>query len=487
MDRNAKRIASRFPGTRSVESVSRRAPIFERKETVSDMRKMTLEEKTGVNESFKSFLKGKKAVLVGPAGYLEGQGKGSWIDEFDVVVRINYSIMNDNYEDYGQRTDVLYNCLADDPHGGVDMVSEDITNSTIESLVKYVVTTIASSACLAKYRSNIKGKLEHLILDRSFFDHIKKDMVNAPNTGVVAIKHLLSMGLQSLNVVGFDFYFGKYQKGYLNKKGSNDKVHNNFSQIIYLDLLAKQENRLKLDSMLEHVISETKKRVSIVIPFKSDDLHRKQLLEFIVNRYKNILPETEVIVAGDGKQDGWSKAKASNNGVKRAKGDIVMIVDADIIIPLNSLLQMIKFSVGEKVVFLQGKKRDITQRSTKDVLTNSVDFLDTSHEKEMVWNKAIFCMTKDKFLNCKGFDERFEGWGGEELAFYQILNIYYGAPRFINCDIYYHLWHEVQSTKTDYKNNIQNANKRMLNKYKRARTISDLKRIRDEQDYNILS
>ena len=38
---------------------------------------------------YAGYLSGKRVVLVGPAASLAGQGKGQWIDEHDVVVRLN--------------------------------------------------------------------------------------------------------------------------------------------------------------------------------------------------------------------------------------------------------------------------------------------------------------------------------------------------------------------------------------------------------------
>ncbi len=60
--------------------------------------------------AFRSYLRGKRVVFVGPAPTLIGQGLGVFIDSFDVVIRTGGSppIHPDMMDDYGSRTDVWY-------------------------------------------------------------------------------------------------------------------------------------------------------------------------------------------------------------------------------------------------------------------------------------------------------------------------------------------------------------------------------------------
>jgi len=424
-----------------------------------------------------NYLKNKKVIIVGPAGYLEGKSLGKYIDSFDVVIRLNYAMLNENYEDYGKRTDILYNYLSEDPHGCVDVLDNRLIKAAKESKAKYVVTTFSKQALLIDYKYKIGNDKKHIMLEREFFDSIKNNLLNAPNTGIVAITHLLTFGINSLNIIGFDFYNGGYQKGYLNQKGNNDKVHNNFSQLMYLDLLIKKDIRIKADSRLKEVISNNKKDVTIIIPFKSNEEQRIKLLNYNLERYKNIIPEAEVIVSGCGESKEWIKGKAVNLAVNKAKGNIIIIIDSDVVISKDNLIDLLKFAKGKRVVCLKGKKLDINEKSTEELLNKEISIIDVDLDKVMRWDKAVFCMTKDKFLKCKGFDERFEGWGGEELAFYKVLEIYFGKAKFIKGNMY-HLWHKSQPTKEDYRTNKKNNNKRLLNLYKKAKTIKDLERIK---------
>ena len=42
-----------------------------------------------MSDTLEDFVKDKRVVICGPAQHLQGQDKGSWIDDHDVVVRAN--------------------------------------------------------------------------------------------------------------------------------------------------------------------------------------------------------------------------------------------------------------------------------------------------------------------------------------------------------------------------------------------------------------
>ena len=71
----------------------------------------------------KEYLKNKRVIIVGPSNSLLNKSppQGEFIDNnFDVVVRVNRGIEPTyQYKDYiGSRTDILYNCLLENPDNG---------------------------------------------------------------------------------------------------------------------------------------------------------------------------------------------------------------------------------------------------------------------------------------------------------------------------------------------------------------------------------
>ena len=83
-------------------------------------------------------LVGKNVVIVGPAGYMVGQGLGEYIDSFDVIVRVNHALPIALPEDYGSRTTVLYHILSRRNHnadGKLTVTQEEVESWDCEWIV----------------------------------------------------------------------------------------------------------------------------------------------------------------------------------------------------------------------------------------------------------------------------------------------------------------------------------------------------------------
>src|SRR5688572_29364930 len=77
------RSAVRFVGSRAG---TRRGPAVrgEAQMTTAIYKPVTRQEQ------YANWLRGKRVVVVGPAGYLQGQHQGDFIDSHDVVVKLNW-------------------------------------------------------------------------------------------------------------------------------------------------------------------------------------------------------------------------------------------------------------------------------------------------------------------------------------------------------------------------------------------------------------
>ena len=64
-------------------------------------------------EEYFDYLKDKRVIIVGPAGYMENSYRGEMIDKYDVIVRMNLAspVPPERYKDIGSRTDVLYHLV----------------------------------------------------------------------------------------------------------------------------------------------------------------------------------------------------------------------------------------------------------------------------------------------------------------------------------------------------------------------------------------
>lgn len=212
------------------------------------------------------WLRGKRVIIVGPAGYLQGRGKGEWIDSFDVVVRVNHAVPVSFPEDYGKRTDVLYHILSrrnqtGNPFAKVLVEREEIELWKKEG-VEWLVCRHASASNRAKEMGpKINGLLKWCCIHHSFTTRITQSFNSkTPNTGVAAIIHLLASDIASLDIVGFDLYASGVYSGYgdlrpgEDAKKINDKWHDTREQIEYLRRVYKREARLHIDDHLKGIL-----------------------------------------------------------------------------------------------------------------------------------------------------------------------------------------------------------------------------------------
>lgn len=208
-------------------------------------------------------LVGKNVVIVGPAGYMVGQGLGEYIDSFDVIVRVNHALPIALPEDYGSRTTVLYHILSRRNHNADGKLT--VTQEEVESWdCEWVVSRHESRSSRIRAVGPFLQGRKWTAMDHEFFFKVRKEVGRlAPNTGVSAIAHLLQSQLKSLHVLGFDFYRSGVYKGYGDiREGEradkvNERWHDAEAQLHFLKVLQRRDNRLIFDSVLKGIIDES--------------------------------------------------------------------------------------------------------------------------------------------------------------------------------------------------------------------------------------
>ncbi len=206
-------------------------------------------------------LVGKKVIIVGSAGYLEGLGKGEWIDDFDVVVRVNHALPIENIEDLGEKTTVLYHILSHRGQGAKTVVTKEEVDSWD---CEWIVSRHAlRSSRIRRVGAYLEGR-KWTAMSHEFYYTVRREVGRlAPNTGISAIAHLLQSELKSLNVIGFDMYRSGVYTGYGDvKKGEvasevNDRWHDANAQLRYLSVLKRRDDRLKFDKVLQDLVDES--------------------------------------------------------------------------------------------------------------------------------------------------------------------------------------------------------------------------------------
>ena len=417
---------------------------------------------------FSNYLNGKNIVIVGPAGYLEGKGRGEWIDSFDVVVRMNLALPVQHPKDYGTRADILYTFAT-------RLWAEHWVDCSHLKGLSWVVITTGKEPYISRFRGALPKGVQMRKMTKEFYRSMNKAVICTSNTGTTAISDLLTFGVKSITVVGFDYYASGYHSGYGGDGDPGNHVFRN--QLAYMSILVNQENRLIFDEALKSAITNAltiqdeevcTKEFSLLIPYVKTDDHRHRTYSWLMRRYQEMFPNAEVCI---GESKPFNRAKAINNAASKATKDIFIITDADALFTVE-LVDKAFDAFRENCVKVKNVVCDIEKESTKELLAS--DGVDACLIINRIRPANFFMLiSRKQFEDVGGFDEGFTEWGGEDNAFLKVLRLTYGEFDYCTGGIY-HLWHPESEGSKSFK---QSSAYKRWQKYVKAKTLRDIKRI----------
>lgn len=211
--------------------------------------------------SFQFFVRGKRVALVGPSRSVVGSGLGTEIDAHELVVRLNHGwpVPPGLQADLGRRLDILYHCCNGD----------------------YPIDRVFSAGMDRLRWACFEGNPDHQgLLDRCSntsvesldvtdrYADLRRALGTFPNTGLVAIHHLLGAGAARVALFGMTFFREPYMPGYT--ADGADPVnwpaegplptliweHNLPVQYRHFTELCRREQRLTVDSVSLAVMPE---------------------------------------------------------------------------------------------------------------------------------------------------------------------------------------------------------------------------------------
>lgn len=204
---------------------------------------------------------------------------------------------------------------------------------------------------------------------------------------------------------------------------------------------------------------EEKKRpkITLLVPFRADNPHRERVFKWLKKYWDAELPDAELIV-GFSRSDIFCKTEAFNNALRRAKGKVIVLLDADAYLPgkiLEDCADEILNNLDNHLWFVPYKHLfRLTEESTAKVLDSDpadpYRFPSPPNREDVeTWDKTMYghrygamvmIMPREalEVLGC--FDERFKGWGGEDVAILRALDTLYGRHKIKKNDLL-HLYH----------------------------------------------
>jgi predicted glycosyltransferase involved in capsule biosynthesis len=185
-------------------------------------------------------------------------------------------------------------------------------------------------------------------------------------------------------------------------------------------------------------------KISALIPYKPDHGRRDLIWSLVRRRYEQLMPQVELCLGSDD-HELFCRAKAINAAARRATGDILMLVDIDLVFETELLDRVLATIHSEPWVipFTNAYRltRQATDRWLENGLPETITFDRREIESDQVFNGAYLnVMTRSCFETVGGLDERFIGYGFEDMALAFSLDTLCGT-HYRTVGNIYHLWH----------------------------------------------
>ena len=199
--------------------------------------------------------------------------------------------------------------------------------------------------------------------------------------------------------------------------------------------------------------------LSIIMAYKPDGGIRDKQCAWTATRYKAMFPTAEIIISKDpSKKPGWDtfcKSKYINRGVEKAKNDIVLITDIDVVFIKNAILKGIEQLKNHCAVLPFSVIYYLNRQTTEMILKAPVGWqmpkIRFEQQKKRVRiglkPNGMHLLTKAAWRKSGGYDERYTGWGSEDSAFLWSL-VTMNNKEIHRMDVAcYHLWHPLDKTR----------------------------------------
>lgn len=222
-------------------------------------------------------------------------------------------------------------------------------------------------------------------------------------------------------------------------------------------------NKIKLlfNKIFKRQSKKPQPKISLLIPVSSSNSSvRNRSLKWLLKYWSHELPDAEVIV-GYSTTKVFCKGKALNDAAAKATGKILVIIDADAYIQgsiINQCADIILENMHNHLWYVPYRHLyRLTRAITESILQSSpadplrlptrppqeyIENIGHSSQYGHRYGAMLMMFPREALTTIGGFDERFKGWGGEDVALLRALDTLYGKHKTSNNSIL-HLWHPI--------------------------------------------
>ncbi len=185
--------------------------------------------------------------------------------------------------------------------------------------------------------------------------------------------------------------------------------------------------------------------LSIIIPWRTDHGPRQRAFDWIRERYKMLMPAVQIIESDSDPCEPFNRGAARNNGVSASSGGILCLADADSIPIPAFIVAAANKALEHPWVIAYGPMRffGLNEAKTEYYLNRSpaADVVIPSRD-DVELNRTSYggmlVMEREAFIP---YDERFTGWGHEDVAFCKTMDKHRGVHVRVEEGYLCHMYH----------------------------------------------
>lgn len=203
---------------------------------------------------------------------------------------------------------------------------------------------------------------------------------------------------------------------------------------------------------------------SVLIPYRSSDPTREAIFNWIKSRWELLYQDFDVeILYGSNDDEVFSRSKSRNELAKKALSDILVFADADTI-PVKDFVDRAVSKTENGlwcIAYGDNDYYNLTREATETILSfdpgidvdrpNNADF----EFRVMSW-AGMFSVSKQDFFSIGGYDERFVGWGHEDVAFRLKADYFISKHLRVKDGFALHLWHPRDDSSFGTEDELRN-------------------------------
>lgn len=193
-------------------------------------------------------------------------------------------------------------------------------------------------------------------------------------------------------------------------------------------------------------------KVGVAVPWRPQ-ASRITASRVFLNFYQNYFPEFNFYFA-DADTEQWSAGQARNKSTQLAIDDgcnVIVSADADSIPNKQALRAAINRAYEtDRIVQPFYRRFDMDQETTEQYMRRSVSKKEIRGKAKFSWHHpgVLLVLTPKVFEDLNGWDERFFGCSGEDVALEFAHKAIYGTEYFrVDSDVY-SLWHDDRDMAT---------------------------------------